>query len=330
MILILDANNMAYRAFYKFRLSFQGMDTSVEYGMLRMIYALMKKHNPTSVVACFDGGTPPFRRALVPTYKANRTHKHKSDSVDYTALYRHIDNMCYGVLPTHGVATMRRTGCEADDIIACVSRAVYGDALIVTSDDDMFQCISDNVHLHSPVKKYTFTNEMFLDVVGMTPQQYLISKVLMGDPSDGIPGVAGIGVVTSEKMVARWLELGSFGDFEFLIDNVGEFKLRKDMRISLLRTGASRMQRWHDAMDLSVDRCGAHLAMFNPNWRQASRERMTRYLLSKGFDSLMTEGISYHKKFSRLVVPELDKTIRYPPYRMEKCDVDVLYEQLPT
>src|SRR4030042_1854002 len=102
MMLLIDVSNMAYRALYTLDLSNEGSDVSVVYGVLRILASLIRKHNPRSIAACFDGGTPPYRRKLVPEYKTNRK-KDDESGIDWAAVYTQIDDLSDYVLPMHGI-----------------------------------------------------------------------------------------------------------------------------------------------------------------------------------------------------------------------------------
>jgi 5'-3' exonuclease len=307
VILIIDGNNMAYRALHTQHLSYKGKDTSITYGCSRMLYALIKRHRPASVIVCFDGGTPAFRRGLVPTYKA---HRKKSDDIDWDAVYRQIDEL-HTVWGTFGILTLRAKGMEADDLMYHAAKMVYGRPYIVTTDDDLLQAVNQRINVINPSKGKIITLDNFEKEIGVKPDLYLLYKTLVGDSSDGIPGVKSIGPKTAAKLIWVW------GDGGVFFDNRYTAALNKRQHKNLIKCGEDRFWDMYDCMDLSIDRVGAHKVITNASWMPAHTVLIKSYAKRNGFMSLLEMGGEYTSAFAGLKEPKFDN-IRHPITELRK------------
>lgn len=306
MVLIVDGNNTAYRALHTISLSFKGEDTSIIFGVLRMIQTMVKQHHPRSVIVCWDRGIPEYRRQLVPTYKAGRT---KSDDVDWDAVYKQMDILCDLILPIHGVLTLSKQDCEADDLMYWASKMVCDRPYIVTSDDDMLQAVDKRTSVIHPMKGKIITWDNFEREVGVPPHLYVSYKTLVGDSSDNIPGVKGIGPKTAPKCLkvnGEWMP-------NPIDDEGGGMCL--NMSGSLVRHIPAVQQAdllgMYWCMNLGIDNCGAHHAIQSDSWTPADAERIKRILMRYGFNSLLSQGGEYTGLFSKLERP-IFKTVRTP------------------
>lgn len=286
-ILIVDASNMAYRARYAYNLTNHGRDVSVTYGVLRMLMTLLHAQCPSSVIMCFDGGRPKYRQELVPSYKANRKH---DDDPTYIEYVRQVAEL-YRKLPYFGIMCVRREGIEADDLMYHASRMLSG-SKIVTNDDDLLQAVDDNTSVLKPTKKdYKEINTAnFRDETGVAKSCFLSAKVLMGDGSDNIPGVAGVGVVTASKMFSNgYVDLPSLND-----------KLRARVE-EFIKSGAFRLSL--DCMNLEHDLSGARRVLTSALWMPYNGKLVYKYCIDNAFASLIEAG-SLGKLFGSLRKPE--------------------------
>jgi len=270
MNLIMDGTNLAHRARHAYNLSYQGVDTSVTYGVVRMLGALVKHHKPTSVIFAWDGGTPGFRRRLVPSYKSKRKH----DDDPTWEVFLHQVRELEQILPYTGVLQVRRAGIEADDLMAQAAQMLVGDNLIVSTDTDMLQCVSDNTSVLRPGKKdVTYTADNFEKEIGFPVYKYVLSKVLQGDSSDNVPGVMGIGPKTVVKLLQN--------------DNVLEAATPKMRERIEAFIADGRYKSAYAVMDLKDDRTGARLALLDAHWRKAHVKRLTKWCMDRGFVSII-------------------------------------------
>ena len=317
MMLIIDANNMAYRALYTVSLSYKGEDVSVTYGVLKMISALIKAHHPRYVVACFDGGIPPWRRQLVPGYKMHRT---KDDAIDWESIHEQIDNLCCYALPLHGILTLRQRHTEADDLMAQAAYLACDRPYIVTTDDDLLQCVDLRTSIINPVKGKIITNDNFVEEIRMPPDLYLLYKMLVGDSSDNVPGVAGIGPKTALKLIKE-LDHHPYADpydYQHVLA-VGKTCLNKSQLASLVDIGADGWWALYDVMSLDdMDYCDVRRIICTEPWMPMDKGKLQQYLMSKAFISLMTPD--YINAFAGLLQPQFDNMVRMPAIRMmDRC-----------
>jgi len=275
MNLLVDAQNLAHRARHAYNLSFHGKDTSVTYGVIRMLMALLHKYKPTSVLFAWDGGTPGFRRRLVSSYKSNRSGR-ELDST-WQAFLDQMHEL-EQILPHTGIMQVRRRGIEADDLLYHASRMVEGHNLIVSTDDDMLQCVNDKVDVLHPGKVDKITTLLnFERSVGYPVYKYVASKVLQGDGSDNVPGVLGIGPKTVKALLKH-------------SDVVAAATPKVRERIHrFIESGQYNAS--YTVMDLSVDRTGARQALLDAQW-QPYDKRVYQWCIERGFTSLIEAGLS--------------------------------------
>lgn len=317
MILILDANNMAYRALYSFHLSFHGVDTSITYGSLKMVTALMRKFQPSSIIACFDGGTPPFRKELFPEYKAHRIHN--SEERDWEDVYRQIDELCYYAYPLHGIMTLRAKDIEADDLMAQAAYLSEEKCCIVTTDDDLLQCVSEQTIIYNPSKEEVYTDQNIQEKTGIPKDLQLLYKMLCGDSSDNIPGVPSIGSKTAKKMVDALHDQPFADPYNYQhVYAVAKNVLNRRQLKNLKDIGANEWYALHDVMDLLFDRTGSRRIVLQTEWMPAQEKEIRRYYLSRGFMSLLEERAD--RLFCSLQKPQFRENERTPVVLKQEFD----------
>jgi 5'-3' exonuclease len=300
MILLVDGNNMAYRALFKFNLSNKGVDVSVTFGVLRMLISIINKYHPRSVIVAWDGGIPKYRRALLPQYKA---HRKKDDDRDWDDIHRQMNELCDYALPMCGITTLRRREIEADDFLATASRMVNDRPYIVTMDDDLLQCVDKRTSVIKPLKGIIVDNQSFVKHVGVKPEQYLLYKTLVGDGSDNIPGIKGIGPKTAAKLLHVWR--GCWDALNYLPAKT----LSARQLDAILSFGEEPFWDMHDVMDLSCDRVGAHKVIMDRVSSPFNAARFKKYCMKNAFVSLM--GGDTSQLFAGLNRPEY-ADIRHP------------------
>lgn len=196
--LVLDMHNLAWRAFHRFHgLEHDTKSTGVIYGVMRAIQTLTNEHATRHVVFCFDSQKS-LRQEAFKDYKSERRNKVWSDEeqVKFTAMRRQILLLRNKILPRLGYKNVFHCdGYEADDIIASVVGRIRPkeEAVIVSTDKDMFQLLRHNVLIWHPTEKKTLSAEGFRNKYGIHPPQWAMVKALAGCKSDGVPGIRGIG-----------------------------------------------------------------------------------------------------------------------------------------
>lgn len=218
-MMIIDGNSILFRAFFAmppFK-NKDGIVTNAVYGFLSMMYKLIEKYEPKYLCVAFDAKGPTFRHEKFEDYKAKRASA-PDDLVPQFALIRKM-------LKLHDVKYIEIEGFEADDIAGTLAKYCSEKEIstyLVTSDKDYLQLIDENVHVLLTKKGVSELKEMDVaameDEYEMTPTQFIDLKALMGDPSDNIPGVKGIGIKTGMKFIKQ------YGSIENLYDNIDEIK----------------------------------------------------------------------------------------------------------
>ena len=214
-LMILDGNSIVNRAFYGVRQlnAPDGTPTNGVYGFLSILNKLLETEKPESVCVAFDLKAPTFRHLKYDGYKAQRKGMPEELAVQMPILKEVLDAM--------GIMRLEIEGYEADDILGTVGKAceIAGwDCRIVTGDKDSFQLISETTHIchvksrmgQTETKEYT--PELFVDEYGFAPIHIVDLKALMGDSSDNIPGVPGVGEKTAMDLVRRYTELAAIYD----------------------------------------------------------------------------------------------------------------------
>jgi DNA polymerase-1 len=203
--LIIDGNYLCHRAFHAFReLSFDNARTGVVFGFLKDILYLRDLHGTQRFAFCFDHGRS-LRCGMYAEYKGNR---HREQTPEERAAFNELGNQIY-LLKTRYLKELGfknifyEQGYEADDLIAslCQRLTKVQSGIIVSSDHDLFQLLSEQVCLWSPQRKQAVTHTSFAEEFGVTPAQWPRVKAIAGCKSDNIPGVVGVGEKTAAKYV---------------------------------------------------------------------------------------------------------------------------------
>src|ERR671932_56819 len=214
-IYLIDGYSLLYRAFYALPQSIattSGLPTNALYGFTSMVLKLLDSEEEVGIAVVWDGGKPAFRMEIYPEYKAQRT----SMPEELTAQLDHLDQ----ILEAMNIPAIRAEGFEADDALATLSKRVPEDVelAIVTADQDAMQLVDGNVKVLrttrgvSEIKSYG--REEVIEEYGVTPEQIPDYKALVGDSSDNIPGVRGIGPKGTVSL------LKEFGTVENLYENL--------------------------------------------------------------------------------------------------------------
>ncbi len=226
-LLLIDGNSIMNRAFYGIRMltNKKGEFTNALTGFMNIYLKLIKEEQPDHVAAAFDLKAPTFRHKLYDGYKANR-HGMPEELAQQMPVIREL-------LPALGVRVVEQEGFEADDIIGTLSRAACDngvDCVIMTGDRDSFQLINDKVTVRLATNKEDifYTPEKIMEVYGVTPRQMIEVKTLMGDSSDNIPGVAGIGEKTALSLIQK------YGSVQYIYDNLGSLEIANGVRNKLI------------------------------------------------------------------------------------------------
>jgi 5'-3' exonuclease len=239
-LMLVDAANLYFRAFYALPESItapDGRPVNAIRGFLDMSAALIERRRPTRWVACLDlDWRPAFRVELIPSYKAHRLAKDGSEEIP-DLLGPQIPPLL-DVLGAFGLATAGADGFEADDVMATLAHRDLERVEIVSGDRDMLALASDRITVLYTGKGIAKLEEMgpaqVLAKYGVPAEHYADFAVLRGDPSDGLPGVPGIGEKTAAALVGRFggieaiLEAALRGDDGFPAGAAGRVRAAKE------------------------------------------------------------------------------------------------------
>lgn len=202
---LIDGSSYLYRAFYALgRLTnTRGMPTQAIYGFAQMLTKVMRDKKPDYLCVVFDPPGPTHRHAMYEAYKATR-QKMPEELVTQVPYIKELVSL-------HGLARVEREGYEADDVIATLTRRAVEHALevvIVSGDKDLLQLVSDpEIRQWDPQKDRVFDEEGVAGKFGVSPRQMVDYLALVGDSSDNVPGVKGVGEKTARQLLQRWLSL---------------------------------------------------------------------------------------------------------------------------
>jgi 5'-3' exonuclease len=218
MLMLLDSAGLYYRAFHGVPESItapDGTPVNAVRGFLDMCTALVTSRTPTGLVACWDDDwRPSWRVDLLASYKAHRVAADGSEDEPETLAVQ--VGIIVDVLAALGIARVGAAGFEADDVIATLARrhAARGEPVeVVTGDRDLIQLVDDAsgvrvLYTGRGIRRVEVLDEAAVVAAhGVRPQQYTDLAILRGDPSDGLPGVPGIGTKTAAGLLARFTDM---------------------------------------------------------------------------------------------------------------------------
>lgn len=217
-LLLIDGNAILHRAYHAYPPAFtdkEGNPTNAIYGFFAMLLKLLDDVKPEYLIICFDRGAPTFRMNMYAGYHENRPQM-KDDLVSQVPkLHSAIEEVG---IPHFGV-----DGYEADDLLGTLSvqaKEAGLETIIVTGDRDLLQLVNDKVKILMPLvgitKTMLFDEDRVEEKYGVRPDQFIDYKALVGDQSDGYPGVTGIGPKTAASLLQK------YGTFENLYKKIGE------------------------------------------------------------------------------------------------------------
>ncbi|WP_261133214.1 DNA polymerase I [Bacillus sp. Marseille-Q3570] len=221
-LVLVDGNSIAYRAFFALPLlnNDKGVYTNAVYGFTTMLLKVLEEETPSHMLVAFDAGKTTFRHKTFDEYKGGR-QKTPPELSEQLPLIREL-------LDAFGIKRYELEQYEADDIIGTLSKQAESkewDVKVITGDKDLLQLVDDHVHVALTKKGISDVDTYDLKLVeeryGLTPDQIIDMKGLMGDSSDNIPGVPGVGEKTAIKL------LKEFGTIEKVLDSIDQISGKK-------------------------------------------------------------------------------------------------------
>ena len=223
-LFIIDGYAILYRAHYALirnpLITSYGFHTSALFGFTNQLIKIIKDENPDYLVCAFDSKEKTFRHKIYSDYKANRPEMPEELQKQIPHLWELLDGM--------NIPVLRKPGYEADDIIGTVTESVLDKKIqsyIVSGDKDFMQLINDKIFLYTPGKRNSAPDIYDKDGVikkwGLPPEKIIDLLALMGDSSDNVPGVAGVGVKTAVKL------LKEYDNIESVLDNASKISNKR-------------------------------------------------------------------------------------------------------
>ena len=249
-LLILDGNSVINRAYFGVKplTTREGLYTHAIYGFLNILERMEKEEQPDAVCVAFDLHGPTFRHLKYDGYKATR-HGMPDELAQQMPIMKQVLNAM-------NIPIYECQGWEADDVIGTVGRICSNnewECVIVTGDRDSLQLIDENIHVKLVISRpgqttaTLYTKEKFYEEYGFEPIKLIDLKALMGDSSDNIPGVAGVGPKTATDLLLK------FGSLDNIYKNLDDTTIRPKLREKL----ENSKENAYLSYDLATIRCEA-------------------------------------------------------------------------
>lgn len=226
-LILIDGNSIAYRAFFALPLlnNDKGVYTNAVYGFTTMLLKIIEEEKPTHVLVAFDAGKTTFRHNTYTEYKGGR-QKTPSELSEQFPLLREL-------LDAFQIKHYQLENYEADDIIGTMARIASDDGVqvkVISGDKDLLQLAGDNIEVNLTKKGISemavYSKEVIEQEMEITPLQIIDLKALMGDQSDNIPGVRGVGEKTALKLLKQYASVENI--YEHL-DEITAKKLNENL-----------------------------------------------------------------------------------------------------
>lgn len=278
-LMLIDGNSITYRAFFALPplSNAAGQFTNAVFGFTQMLLKMLQDEKPTHVAVAFDAGKQTFRHGIYESYKGTR-QKTPSELSEQFPLVRQV-------LDAFGILTIEMPNFEADDLIGTLSRIADTEGietLVVSGDKDLLQLVSDKVHAILTKRGITevdrYDTQGVYERYSLTPAQIIDLKSLMGDTSDNIPGVPGVGEKTAIKL------LQDYPTLEDILNHIDEIP------------GAKLKERLREHEDLA--RVSKELATIN---REVPLELTVEDLRYNGYDATAVKKVFMQLEFKSLV-----------------------------
>ncbi len=257
-VYLVDGSSYVYRAFFAIRQSLattQGLPTQAIFGFKNMLDKLIRQEKPDYIAVVFDERGPTFRHEIDPTYKAHRPPMPDDMAVQLPYIHRLLDAL--------NIPRLSLSGYEADDILGTLARRFEAegcDVVVVSGDKDFCQLVTQHVIMLDTMKDQRTGIPEVKERFGVEPDRVIEILGLMGDSSDNIPGVPGVGEKTAKQLITQF---GSIEQVLAQIDDIKQPKLRQRLREHAESARLSRRQATID-LDVPVDIPLQELAVEDP------------------------------------------------------------------
>src|SRR6185312_119404 len=279
-VFLVDGSGYIFRAYHAIRFeprTPEGVHVNAVYGFCAMLWKLLKEmkpeDKPTHLAVVFDKSEKTFRTEMYKEYKAHRPPP-PEDLIPQFPLVRDAVN-------AFEIPCLEQAGYEADDLIATYARIACeagATATIVSSDKDLMQLVNDCVVMYDTMKDSRIGIPQVIEKFGVPPDKVIEVQALIGDSSDNVPGVPGIGVKTAAQLI------GEFGDLETLLKRASEIKQDKRRQALIDNAEAARMSKKLVTLD---DRVPLDVPIESLGVQEPDYKALIAFLKSMGFKTLI-------------------------------------------
>ena len=268
-VFLVDGSGYIFRAYHALppitRKS-DGLQLNAVFGFCNMLWKLLRdmkpEDKPTHLAVVFDKSEKTFRTEMYPDYKAHRPDP-PDDLIPQFKFIREA-------VQAFDLPCLEQDGFEADDLIATYARQACeagANATIVSSDKDLMQLVSDCVIMFDTMKDKKIGRAEVIEKFGVPPEKVIEVQSLIGDSTDNVPGVPGIGVKTAAQLI------GEYGDLETLLTRAGEIKQEKRRQSLIDNAEKARLSKKLVTLDdnVKLDVPIGDLAVHEPDYKRADR-----------------------------------------------------------
>ena len=241
-VYLIDGSAYFYRAYHAVAplTTANGLPTHAAYGFTNILLRVIREKSPEYLAVAFDARGPNFRHQKYPEYKANRPPMPDDLAVQIPYIKK--------IVEAHNIHTMEEQGVEADDLIASAARKLAAagyKVIVVSGDKDLLQLVGDDITVWDPMKDVVMDTEGVKKKYNVCPDRLLDLFALMGDKSDNIPGVPGVGPKSAEKLIN---EFGSLDELYNSLESLKKSKMKENLETNRQEAFLSR-----ELIDLKED-----------------------------------------------------------------------------
>lgn len=276
-IALIDGYGFVFRAYHSLPplTRSDGTPTNAVYGFTNMLIKLLAGLDVTHVAAVFDSGSKTFRNEIYEAYKANRPPCPEDLKPQFPLIRQSAEAL--------NLAILEKVGFEADDIIATIAKK-YADenhqVLIVSSDKDLMQLVDDNILMYDAMKNKIIGAKEVKEKFFVEPKKVLDVLSLIGDSSDNIPGVKGIGPKTAAELIEQ------FGTLENIFENLDQIKQEKRRQMLFDGKENAKLSKKLADLDYNVD---TQTSLEDLEIKAIDPHKLISFLEEQGFRSLVTK-----------------------------------------
>nr|WP_202405307.1 DNA polymerase I [Saccharibacter sp. 17.LH.SD] len=282
-MVLIDGSGFIFRAFFAIppMSSPNGTPVNAVYGFTNMLSRLLKEHEDRPIAVIFDAARKTFRNDIYPDYKAHRPPPPEDLRPQFELVRKATE--------AFGVPALELPGWEADDLLATYARLAVeqgGQCTIISSDKDLMQLVRPGVVLKDPIKQKPIDEAAVEAKFGVHPSLVVDVQALMGDPTDNVPGVPGIGPKGAAQLIRE------YGSLDAVLEAAPSMKPSKRRQNLIEHAEAARISR---QLVLLADQVDVPCPVGNLRVRETDAETLRQWLESMGFSSIL-QRMGFNRK----------------------------------